>query len=92
MILAMAIEWHYLELLIWFLLTVTGAFGLLAVVSPRLFDSIAARGGTWIDSAKFLAVFDKRIDIDGPLLQHSRVFGVAVVTAVLFLGYSLWTR
>jgi len=91
-ILPLASELRFVEPLIWFLLAATGAIGLLAIISPRLFRAVSTHGSKWVDSAKFFSFFDKRFDVDGPLLQHSRVLGAAVVMAVLFLGYSLWVK
>ena len=90
--LPLAIELRFLEPVIWFLLAAVGAIGVLAIVSPRLFGAISTQGGKWIDSSKFFAIFDKRIDVDGPVLRHSRVLGVAVVASVLFLGYTVWVK
>jgi hypothetical protein len=72
------------------LLGMIGLIGLLALVSPRLFESIATNSSRWVDSQKLLAVLDKRIDIDHLILPYCRVLGALVVVsvAVLALMYS----
>jgi hypothetical protein len=56
-------------------------------VSPRWFGRVATYTGRWIDSAKALAVFDKKVDVDQYVLRHSRILGTLVVASVCLLGY-----
>lgn len=72
------------------LLGVIGLTGLLALISPRLFESVATSSSRWVDSQKLLAVLDKRIDIDHLVLPYCRILGALVVVsvAVLALLYS----
>jgi len=63
-------------------LAVTGALGLLAVVSPRWFKLIACQSSSWIDTSKVLAVFDKRVGVDRYVVQYSRLLGLAVTLSV----------
>ena len=73
--------------LLWVILGIVGAVGLLAILSPRRFSALATRGGQWVDTNKVLAQLDRRIDIDAYVLPFSRVLGVAVLAAVVLVGY-----
>ena len=73
----------------WVGLGVTGAAGLLAVISPRWFQRVACRSSCWIDTNKALAVFDKRVDIDSYVVPYSRLLGLAVLLAVITLAVLL---
>ncbi|MBI3836784.1 MAG: hypothetical protein HY288_02470 [Planctomycetia bacterium] len=73
----------------WFALGIVGAVGLLALLSPRRFSSLATRGGQWVDSNKVLTQFDKRVDIDAYVMPFSRSLGVAVLAAVVLVGYMI---
>jgi hypothetical protein len=77
---------------IWALLGLFGAFGLTAVLSPRFFTVVATKSSTWIDVNKALAKLDKQVDIDRYVLPHSRLLGVAVITAVALFGVFLVRR
>ena len=70
-------------------LLVTALFGLLAIVSPRMFGRISARLGGWVDSAKALVVFDKQFAVDDYILRHSRLLHLMVVASVCCLWF-LW--
>lgn len=67
----------------WGGLAVSGFLGLLALLSPRLFASVATCGKTWVDVDRLLRKLDRKIDIDDYVLHHSRMFGVMVLAAVL---------
>ncbi len=71
----------------WFLLVGAGLIGLVALVSPKTFRSLAELGGRWLDSEKLLAQLDKRIDVDRLVLPYSRWLGAAVVAAVAILCF-----
>lgn len=71
-------------------LAVIFVLGLVATISPGRFASIASRGSRWIDTDKVLEVLDRPIDIDQHVLRYSRVFGVAVALAALWLAYVYW--
>ena len=73
----------------WCFLCVLGSLGLLALVSPQTFSSVALRGGSWVDSSKYLAVLDKRIDIDQYVLPFSRVLGFSVLSSAVIIGVLL---
>ena len=72
------------------LLAILGAIGLLALISPRLFESVSSSSSRWVDSQKLLSILDKRVDIDHLVLPHCRLLGALVVVsvAVLALLYS----
>jgi hypothetical protein len=73
----------------WGILFVVGVLGLVALVSPQAFASLAVRGGRWVDTSKVIAKLDARIDLDERVLPYSRVLGVAVIASVAVLGYVL---
>ncbi len=73
----------------WCWLCVLGSIGLLAMVRPKTFANLANCGGSWVDSNKYLAVLDKRIDIDQHVLPFSRVLGFAVLGSAIILGVLL---
>lgn len=72
---------------VWTLLGICAAAGLLAVVSPKKFHALTNHSNTWVDSNKFLETLDKRVDIDKYVLPFSRVLGVSVLIAVGVLAY-----
>lgn len=69
------------------LLGVIAVLGMLAVVSPRHFAQIADRGSQWVDSSQFFRRLDEPLNPDKHVLRYSRIFGVAVLFSVLFLGW-----
>ncbi|MBC7821027.1 MAG: hypothetical protein IAG10_29430 [Planctomycetaceae bacterium] len=71
----------------WILLALAGVIGLVALVSPKTFRSLAEFGGRGLDSDKWLAQLDKRIDVDRLVLPYSRWLGAAVITAVAILCF-----
>ncbi len=75
------------EAFVWIVLGFFGALGLLALVSPRRFSSVATRGGQWVDTNKVLEQLDKWVDIDAYVLPFSRLLGVAVLAAVALIAY-----
>ena len=78
---------NFVDVFVAVFLSLCGLMGLLALLSPRWFSRIATYTGQWIDSAKALAAFDKRVDIDQYALRHSRILGTLVVVSVSLLGY-----
>lgn len=81
-----------MSVLFWSLVAVAGLPALIALVNPGLFARLDSRGNKWFDSAKMLAVLDKRVDIDHVLLPFSRLLGGAAVSALLALGCMLYWR
>jgi len=73
--------------IIWFLLGLAGAVGLIALVSPRWFALLSARSNRWIDTAKAVAWLDKRIEVDAHLAPYTRVLGGAALLSVAVLAY-----
>ncbi|MBX3414437.1 MAG: hypothetical protein KF708_17255 [Pirellulales bacterium] len=73
------------------LLAFAGALGLLAVVSPRLFQKLAGQTDRWVDSSRALECLDRRVDIDAYILPRSRLLGVAVLASVAVLSYLVVT-
>lgn len=71
----------------WILLGAAGLIGLVALVSPKSFRSLADYGGRWLDSEKLIAQLDKRVDVDRLVLPYSRWLGAAVVATVAFLCF-----
>jgi len=72
---------------VWFALGVVAFFGLLAMVSPRHFASLAGGGSKWIDTSRYLEALDRRIDIDALVIRLSRLFGLAVLASAAVLAY-----
>lgn len=64
--------------------------GLVAVVCPTCFQRLAGLGGSWIDTDRWWAVLDQRVDIDQFVLRRPRLFGAIVVAASAYLGYLLY--
>jgi hypothetical protein len=63
-----------------------GAVGLLALLSPSRFSALSTRGSQWIDTSKFFAKLDQRVDVDHYFLPHSRLLGGAVLVATALLA------
>jgi len=74
---------------VWSCLALFGFLGLLALVSPRLFASLAVRGGQWVDTDELTNKLNHRLDIDEHVLPHSRLLGAAVVVSVGVLSFVL---
>jgi hypothetical protein len=64
-----------------------GAFGLLALVNPRLFAAVATFSSQWVNSKRFFDFLDRRINVDKFVLPHSRLLGVLVLASVVAIGY-----
>ena len=68
--------------------------GLLALVSPRAFALVTAKGNRWIDTWRFFRLLDvklfrkldKWIDVDHYATGHSRLAGLALLVAAVTLG------
>ena len=73
--------------LFFLLLGISALAGVIAIVSPRLFERTVALTSRTIDTKKILAVLDKPVDIDRYTLAHSRLLGVVVIAAVGTLIY-----
>ena len=56
--------------------------GLVAVVSPRHFATLARFGNRWIDTSHFLSKLDRRVDVDDRVLPYSRFLGASVLVAL----------
>ena len=80
-----------LQWVVWSTFAALGFLGLLAVVSPKTFEKISSSSSRWVHTERLLAVFDKRVDVDGVVLRHSRLFGFAVLASVFFLAYLYWS-
>jgi hypothetical protein len=69
------------------LLSLAGALGLLAIVSPTRFARVAQSGGYWVDTRWITDFLDRPISVDHHVLRYSRSFGVLVVASSLWLAY-----
>jgi hypothetical protein len=78
--------------ILWSIVVIAGALGLVALVSPRWFAAIARAGNHWVDTSKWLAKFDTRVDVDSRLLPYSRHLGAAVIASVAALAFVLIGR
>ncbi len=74
------------------LLGISALAGVIAVISPRLFERTVALTSRTIDTKKILSVLDKSVDIDRFTLAHSRSLGVVVIAAVATLIYVYCTH
>ena len=74
---------------VWCLMGVFAGLGFVALTNPRLFASMAVRGGRWVDTSKAVAKLDQRINIDEFVLPHARWLGAAVLASVGALGFVL---
>jgi hypothetical protein len=75
---------------VWALLGIFAAAGLLALIAPRRFAALTQSSGQWVDTNKILATFDKRFDIDKFILPHARFLGFVVLVGVATLAYVFW--
>jgi hypothetical protein len=78
------------QALTWGALGACGILGLLALVSPPLFQRVAAQGAHWFDAQKWIERLDRRYDVDHYVLPHCRVLGALVIASVVFLGGLLY--
>jgi hypothetical protein len=69
-----------------FLLAAAGLIGLVALVSPGLFERLVDRGDHWVDTTRWLALLDKRFDVDRYVLPHARLLGALVIAVVLMIS------
>ena len=76
----------------WTVLAMLAVLGILALVSPRLFTTLALRGGRWVETEQYLNKLNSRIEIDELVLPHSRWLGAATLAAVATLGWLLLGR
>lgn len=75
---------------VWALLGIFAAAGLLALIAPRRFAALTQSSNQWVDTNKILATFDKRFDIDKFILPHARFLGFVVLLGVATLAYVFW--
>jgi hypothetical protein len=80
-----------LQWIVWPVLAIVFTLGLVATFAPGRFQTIASQSGKWIDTDKIREALDKPIDVDQHVLRYSRVFGVLVAVAAVWLGYVYWT-
>lgn len=56
--------------------------GIVAVVSPRHFATLARFGNRWVDTSEVLSKLDRRVDVDDRVLPYSRFLGASVLVAL----------
>jgi len=78
--------------ILWSLVIFAGVLGIIALVSPRLFSAIARASNHWVDTSKWLAKFDTRVEVDAHVLPYSRHLGAAVVASLVVLALVLVYR
>ena len=66
--------------------------GLIAVVRPAWFRTLARQGGQWIDTGRFVQWLDVRFDVDRYALRYPRAFGLLVILAAVVLAASTIRR
>ena len=76
----------------WTLAIFAGLLGVIALVSPPLFSKIARAGNHWVDTSKWLAKLDTRVEVDARVLPYSRQLGAAVIASVALLAFVLLKR
>jgi len=69
------------------LLALSGALGVLAVVSPACFARVAQGSGYCVDTSRLAQFLERPIDIDQAVLRYSRILGLAVVASSIWLTY-----
>ncbi|UUO08556.1 hypothetical protein M4951_09590 [Blastopirellula sp. J2-11] len=74
------------------LIGLSAVAGIVAVVCPTCFQRLAGIGGSWVDTDRWWAVLDQRVDIDRFVLQRPRLFGSIVIAASAYLGYLLYLK
>jgi hypothetical protein len=77
---------------LWSIIAFAGVMGLVALVSPRHFAAIARVGNHWVDTSKWLARLDTRVDVDSRLLPYSRHLGAALLASLGVLAIVLFKR
>jgi hypothetical protein len=76
--------------IVWPVLAVIFGLGVLATFAPDRFAHIATRSSRWIETEEVLKYLDKPIDVDQHVLRYSRLLGIAVILASIWLGYLFW--
>lgn len=71
------------------LLALSSLSGMIALISPRAFACLSMWSTHWVDSYRYLAVLDRRFDIDHYVLRHCRLLGALVLLSVSILTF-LW--
>lgn len=75
--------------IVWSLLALIAIVGVIAVASPKWFARLDAVGSRWIDTSRWIAKLDRRIDVDARVLPHSRLLGGAVLTSVGLIAWMI---
>ncbi len=74
--------------------TTSALLGVLALVSPKAFALLAAKGNHWIDTRKLLHIpdnklfhtTDKWVETDQFTIRYSRLTGIVMLVAAAILG------
>ena len=66
----------------WSIVLFVGASGTWAILWPQRFARAAQFSSSWVDSAKLLAVLDRRIELDAFVLRNTRAFGVLLLAGL----------
>lgn len=70
----------------------SGLCGLIAIVHPAWFRTLADQGGQWIDTSRLVQWLDVRFDVDRYALRYPRAFGVVVILSAVILALSAIKR
>ena len=86
------IDWQELLLAAWrppviSVLAVIGAAGLLALVHPRWFRSVASATNRSWDTNKVIERLERPVNIDRYILPYSRVLGALVLLSAGYLAF-----
>jgi hypothetical protein len=75
---------------IWTLLAGAAGFGVVAILSPRIFSALNARTSVWIDVDRFARKLDERVDVDDRVARHPRMLGtLSIIAATALAGLSI---
>lgn len=66
-----------------------GFCGIVAIVSPRTFETMATFACRKFDTKRCLAWLDREVNIDKYVFQHARLFGLLTIAAILLLAWVL---
>jgi hypothetical protein len=69
------------------MLIFSGTCGLIAVISPDRFKALSSLGSRWVDTSHISQWLDLRIDVDGYVLRHPRMFGFIVSISAIYLAF-----
>ncbi len=64
-----------------------GFCAIVAILSPRTFETMATFAGRKFDTKRCLAWLDREVNIDKYVVRHARLFGLLTIAAILLLAW-----